>query len=335
MCSIAELCVLKSAIVGVFDVCIIFWLTFCHNSCIIKIVIAFLSVIKTHLKSIPDRRKSAQIYADINHMKFEILLSCMNQNGDDIIERSNIASDTLIVNQCEAENYQEQKLGGKTIRIFSVTGKGLTKSRNFAIKHSDADICLLCDDDEVFKNGCEDAILKAYDEISDADVIAFNIGNRPAKFPDKIRKLNYFDLMKISSWQISFKRQSLNDSGIAFDENMGAGSGNGAEEEFKFLTDCRKAGLKIYYYPYAIADVAQTQSTWFHGFDEAFFINRGNTTRYIMGFFPALLYALYYTFAKRQMIKPYMNWTKAFWTTCRGIFENRLSKLKKKKNENK
>ena len=40
-----------------------------------------------------------------------------------------------------------------------------------------------------------------------------------------------------------------------------------------------------------IADVAQTKSTWFKGYNEEFFVNRGNTTRYIMGYVPALVYA--------------------------------------------
>lgn len=57
-------------------------------------------------------------------------------------------------------------------------------------------------------------------------------------------------------------------SGVFFDEHLGAGTGNGGEEELKFLLDCQNAGLKIYYVPTEIASVAQTESTWFHGFDE-------------------------------------------------------------------
>lgn len=268
-------------------------------------------------------------------LKFEILLSCMNLNGEDIVGRSNIVSDTLVVNQCNEDGFYEENRNGKKIRVFSVNDKGLTKSRNFAISHSNAEVCLLCDDDESFKKGYEKKILKAYDKIKDADVIIFKIGNQPNRFPDNVRRMNYFDLMHVSSWQISFKRESLEKNKIRFDENMGAGTGNGAEEEFKFLTDCRKAGLHIYYCPAVIADVAQTQSTWFKGFDEEFFVNRGNTTRYIMGFFPALLYAFYYCFRKRAAIEKYISWKKAFIFTCKGIFENRLGRCDKKENARK
>lgn len=271
-------------------------------------------------------------------MRFEILLSCMNLSDDDIIERSRIESDTIIVNQCGEDGYREFKLRhgdidqennqdkDNDIRIFSVNDTGLTKSRNFAIGKSTADICLLCDDDEVFVDGYEEGILKAYRDLPEADVIIFNIGNRRARWGDSVRKLGYLDLMHVASWQISFRRRSLIQNDVYFDERMGAGSGNGAEEEFKFLTDCRKKGLAIYYVPFVIADVAQTKSTWFKGYDRDFFINRGNTTRYIMGYIPAVLYAAYYSIRKRGQFDSDISWFKAFRWILKGIHENRLGK---------
>lgn len=259
-------------------------------------------------------------------MKFEILLSCMNLQDEDIIERSGITSDILIVNQCGSDGYTEYKKNGKNVRIFSLNDTGLTKSRNFAIQRSTADICLLCDDDEVFSRNYEEGILDAYRNIPEADIIIFDIGNQKTGQKGFPKKLGYFDLMHVASWQISFRRKSLVDNHISFDERMGAGSGNGAEEEFKFLTDCRKKGLAIYYVPFVIADVAQTKSTWFKGYDEEFFINRGNTTRYIMGYFPALLYAAYYSVRKRKQFGSDISWNRAFGLIVKGIHENRLGK---------
>lgn len=68
--------------------------------------------------------------------------------------------------------------------------KGLTKSRNYAIKHSEADVCLLCDDDEVFSRNYEEGILTAYRDLPEADVIIFNIGNRPAHWGDMPKSLD-------------------------------------------------------------------------------------------------------------------------------------------------
>lgn len=259
-------------------------------------------------------------------MKLEILLSCMNLQDEDIIERSRIESDTIIVNQCDHDDYSEIEKNGHRIRTWSVNDRGLTKSRNYAIRRSEADICLLCDDDEVFADNYETGILTAYKDIPDADVIIFNIGNRPAHWGDIPKRLGYLDLMHVASWQISFRRQSLIENEVYFDERMGAGSGNGAEEEFRFLTDCRKKKLAIYYVPFAIADVAQTKSTWFKGYNEEFFINRGNTTRYIMGYVPAVLYAAYYSVRKRHQFDNDISWFKAFRLIMKGVHENRLGR---------
>lgn len=263
--------------------------------------------------------------------KIEILLSCMFlSDSEEIIKRSHITSDTVIINQCDEENYKEENICNALIRTFSVTDRGLTKSRNLAISKSQADICIICDDDEIFNEGYEKAVSSAYDALPDADTIIFDMVDRPLKWGDSIKKLSYIDLMSVSSWQITFRREKLLASGVLFDENMGAGSGNGAEEEFRFLTQCRKAKLRIYHYPFRLASVAQSQSTWFRGFDEEFFINRGNTTRYIMGLPLSVLYAAYYAFAKRKQLSG-MSMLRAFSYTVKGIKENRLTKLKKGK----
>ncbi len=263
--------------------------------------------------------------------KTEILLSCMFlSDSEEIIKRSHITSDTVIINQCDEENYKEENICNALMRTFSVTDRGLTKSRNLAISKSQADICIICDDDEIFNEGYEKAVLSAYDALPDADIIIFDMVDRPLKWGDSIKKLSYIDLMSVSSWQITFRREKLLASGVLFDENMGAGSGNGAEEEFRFLTQCRKAKLRIYHYPFRLASVAQTQSTWFKGFDEEFFVNRGNTTRYIMGLPLSVLYAAYYAFAKRKQLSG-MSMLRAFSYTVKGIKENRLTKLKKGK----
>lgn len=263
--------------------------------------------------------------------KTEILLSCMFlSDSKEMIKRSHITSDTVIINQCDEENYKEENICNALLRTFSVTDRGLTKSRNLAISKSQADICIICDDDEIFNEGYEKAVSSAYDALPDADIIIFDMVDRPLKWGNSIKRLGYIDLMSVSSWQITFRREKLLASGVLFDENMGAGSGNGAEEEFRFLTQCHKAKLRIYHYPFRLASVAQTQSTWFKGFDEEFFVNRGNTTRYIMGLPLSVLYAAYYAFAKRKQLSG-MSMLRAFSYTVKGIKENRLTKLKKGK----
>lgn len=212
-------------------------------------------------------------------MKLEILMSCMHQSDDALIQRSAITGDAVVINQCDRDGYTEYDTPNGRARMFFTKQRGLTKSRNAAIEKSEADICLLCDDDEVFVPGYEAKMIDAYEKLPQADVIIIKMVNRPPSFADETIRLRFPKTMKVSSWQISFRRDSLVRTGVRFDELLGAGTGNGAEEELKFLRDCEKAGLQIWYVPVEIASVGQTESTWFQGFTEQFFVNRGATTR--------------------------------------------------------
>ena len=86
--------------------------------------------------------------------KTEILLSCMFLNdSEEMIKRSHITSDTIIINQCDEDGYKEEHIGSAFVRTFSVKERGLTKSRILAISESVAVVCIICDDDEVFSQG--------------------------------------------------------------------------------------------------------------------------------------------------------------------------------------
>lgn len=258
-------------------------------------------------------------------------MSCMHQIDDTLVRRSRITGDAVVINQCDQAGYAEYETSCGVARLFSTRQRGLTKSRNMAIEKAQADVCLLCDDDEVFVPDYEKRILTAYESLPQADVIIFKMTNRPPSFGDKVMRLRFPQTMKVSSWQISFRRQSLLDTGVRFDELLGAGTGNGAEEELKFLLDCEKAGLRIFYAPVEIADVGQETSTWFAGFTEAFFENRGATTRYILGFGLASIYAVYYVVRKRALYRSQITSIQALGATFRGMRENKIVKQSRKK----
>ena len=59
---------------------------------------------------------------------------------------------------------------------------------------------------------------------------------------------------------------------------------------------------------------------------EAFFYNRGATTRYILGVPLAVAYGLYYVLKKRQMYLPYITPAGALRAVFRGIWENKIGK---------
>ena len=275
-------------------------------------------------------------------MNLEVLISCMHQQDMKIAEQTGIQTDALIVNQCmQAESSEDVSLdcnaievqnGSRgNIRMIRSNTRGLSKSRNLAIQHAAGDVCLLCDDDEQLDRSYENIILKAYEALPDADIISFRISNQPSRLKQETQRLTKWTAMRIASWQITFRRESILKSGIRFDEDMGAGTGNGGGEEVKFLRDCIKAGLKSYYVPKSIGTVAQTDSTWFKGFDRDFFYKRGITNRYMLGLPVSILYAAYYTMVKRDLYKEYVTPWQSFKYTLDGIIANDIVKQKKRR----
>lgn len=278
-------------------------------------------------------------------MDLEVLISCLNQQDMKIAEMTGIQTDTLIINQCPQseilnEIKSDQKMAGAqnqthvNIRMVNTNTRGLSKSRNLAIRHAVGDVCLLCDDDEQLDSSYEDTILKAYEALPDADIICFRIENQPSRLKQETQRLTKWTAMRIASWQITFRRESITKSGIRFDEDMGAGTGNGGGEEVKFLRDCIKAGLKAYYVPKSIGTVAQTESTWFKGFDRDFFYKRGITNRYMLGLPLSVLYAAYYTLVKKDLYKEYVTPWQSFKYTLDGIIANDIAKQKKRRMNN-
>ena len=234
-------------------------------------------------------------------MKLNILISCMNEDPNSLIKNSNIYTDSVIIDQCDETKEELMQINNSAIKYVMTKERGLSNSRNMALETCDSDVCLVSDDDEVFVNNLESVVLDAYKSIKDADIIIFEIKNYKKSIKSKMHRMKRFELLKVSSWQISFKRKSIIDNKIFFDSNIGSGTGNGGGEEIKFLLDCHRKGLKIYYVPKIICEVNHTESQWFFGYNKNYFFQRGATTSYYMGKFLAFIYGIYFVLTKRKL----------------------------------
>jgi len=251
-----------------------------------------------------------------------------------ILDLTNVQSDALLIDQCNENSTSEFTYHDHAIRHMKFNERGLSRSRNRAIEHAQCDIGLICDDDEALVTNYPEIIVRAYENLPDADLICFKIENRPRNLKPKIQRINKLSAISIGSWQISLNIAAVRESGVHFDTLMGAGSGNGAGEETKFVRDCIAAGLKVYYVPENIGSVGiyhlETDkggdSSWFTGINDSFFYQRGATTRYMLGLPVALAYALYYVPTHRTFIKQSMPPRKALTTILKGVFENPIGK---------
>lgn len=248
----------------------------------------------------------------------------MFQEDGSIIEKSNITSDAIIVNQCNLNDITYYNTTGSNILFYSTKERGLSKSRNTAIRLSKADIVLIADDDEIFTDTCETAIKKAFANNPECSVLTFNIENLQKKKSDKEYYVGYIEALKTSSVQIAFRLKDIKDNNINFQENMGSGSGNGSGEEIKFLFDCLKANLKIKHIPLEIATLDRnSESLWFKGFDKKYLIDRGWATKQYLGKFWATIYSIEFCIVKYQRYKNEISLFEAFKFCLKGIRQTR------------
>lgn len=257
----------------------------------------------------------------------QVLMSCMYQKDISLVPQSNLQeTPTVVVNQGE---FTREKITSPTQHLtwIDTPTRGLSVSRNLAIKNATADVCVIADDDEVFEDNLPQIINRGYAQCPQADVLIFTVGNRPVKFGDKPRKLKKWELLKINSVRTTFRRESILKKSIFFDTLLGSGTGNGSGEENKFVLDCYKSGLQIYFVPLKIAAVLpDRKSNWFHGYNADFFYTRGKSTRYIFGFWFACLYGVYFLLAKYPIYKKTISSWGASQNLFMGIFKNELKK---------
>lgn len=208
-------------------------------------------------------------------MRLQVLLSAMYLDDYTYIDKLNITGDAVIVNQCDRQEDKTIREGGRRVRFLCTKERGLSRSRNCAIREADADICILCDNDVVYKDGYETEILSWFEKHPDADILVFFIRRPERQKPvfDCVKRMNYLSVMKIFSPEIAFRKDSVKN--LRFQECFGAGAEYAMGEENIFLYDALRAGLKIFYIPVQIAELMHTESTWFAGYTDKFFRDRG------------------------------------------------------------
>ncbi|WP_162515335.1 glycosyltransferase family 2 protein [Paenibacillus pinistramenti] len=195
-----------------------------------------------------------------------------------LLDRMNLGARAVVVNQCSGDGVQQLEHKGYGIHWINSSGRGLSRSRNMALSHAAEAVCLLGDDDLEYRDGCEEIILEQFKRYPEADVITFQVEGieRPFKtYHPEPRRLNFLTSMKVSSVEIAFRRERLEQSGIRFKEQFGAGAVYRMGEENIFLAECLRKGLKIQYVPVKIADLHIGDSSWFKGYDRDYFISRG------------------------------------------------------------
>ncbi|MDT2813652.1 glycosyltransferase family A protein [Vagococcus carniphilus] len=213
-------------------------------------------------------------------IRMEYLISTMFCNdGLALYKKMNIKSNAIIINQSNLFNYCEYIFNDSNIKVYTFDEKGIGISRNSALMRSSADICIISDDDMVYVDNSSDIIKNAYKKYPDADMIVFNVRvHQNREIRNTVKKngrVHMLNSLRYGTVTFTFRRDSIINSNIFFSLDFGGGAKYGSGEDSIFIWDVIRSGHRVYSVSDTIADVYNDDSSWFEGYNEKYFYDRG------------------------------------------------------------
>jgi glycosyltransferase involved in cell wall biosynthesis len=204
-----------------------------------------------------------------------------------------------------SENFRLSELAKRDdLRSVFIPSVGVAKSRNQAIALAVGEYLVFGDDDITFSTaglqqiieyldenpGCTLALAQATDET----------GALRKQYPSKITRLNLFNSARAATYEMVVRTASIRSSGILFDENFGAGAENYLGDEYIFIADLVRNGLRCDFVPITIAShpADSSGSRWGEAKDR---ISRAKIFTRIFGpFAPVVRFA--FGFRRRKLL---------------------------------
>ena len=256
-------------------------------------------------------------------MTLENLVSAVRQDVAKQAEKMNLQSDAIIINQCDENSYLEYEYKGNKIRAYSFAEKGVGLSRNNALLRAKADIILFSDEDIVYHDGYANQILKAFEERPKADMLLFNMKveeDRATYHIEKEGRVRFYNSGRYPTYSFAIRREKLQKANVTFSLLFGGGAKYSNGEDSLFLLECLKKGFKIYALPIEIGQEVPRPSTWFHGYTEKFFFDRGVLYFYLYGKLRHLM-AVRFLLAHKAVMCQEISLKKAYELMCAGMRE--------------
>ena len=213
-------------------------------------------------------------------LTYELIVSTMNQHDDSLIEKMNINSDAIIINQADDFSFHVTHHNQNTIKWYEFNERGIGLSRNSGFMRSNADIIQFADDDMFFTDTYMSDVIKEYENHPEADVILFsNKCLNQDRLPYQVTsfgRVGRLEAVNFGGARITARREKILYNNICFSLLFGGGARYCAGEDVTFIQDCLKAGLKVYKSPLIISSMNQDSSSWFNGYTEKYFKDKGD-----------------------------------------------------------
>lgn len=219
-------------------------------------------------------------------MTIQTLVSCVNQDMKMIAEKMNLQTDAIVINQCGNNSYLEYEHKGHKICCYSFAEKGVGLSRNNALLRATADIVLFSDEDIVYENGYAKKILDEFEKYPDQQILLFNMDvaeDRRTYYTTAPTKVKWYNCGRYPTYSFAIRREPLHRANVTFSLLFGGGAKYSNGEDSIFIRDCLKKKMCAMAVPVTIGKEVPRPSTWFSGYNEKFFFDRGVLYAYLYG----------------------------------------------------
>ena len=261
-------------------------------------------------------------------MQLEMLISSVNAVPAELTTKMNIQCDAVLVNQCDMDADESFTQQNRTIRVFSRNERGVGKSRNLALKHAQGDILLFSDEDIVYKDGYVSLILDEFEKHPEAELLLFNVEVCPERktyWNEGFFRVKWYNCGRYPAYSIAVRKEALDRSKVKYSELFGGGAKYSNGEDSLFLKECADSGIKMYATDVVIGREEARESTWFHGYTEKFFFDRGVLFAFLYGGL-AWIWALRFVCTKKEMLQGEIKRKQAYRLIKAGIKQGKAEK---------
>ena len=129
------------------------------------------------------------------------------------------------------------------VRVVALDTVGLSNSRNAALEQAETDLLIFADDDTTL---FLDGVQSLAQSLAAAPDLALAVGWRAERLPSQARRayLTRFNSGRICAPEFMVRRSLILAKGVRFDPDFGLGARFGVGEEYVFVTDVLRTGLR-------------------------------------------------------------------------------------------
>ncbi len=234
-------------------------------------------------------------------VNLQVLVATMNQEDLSLYKKMNLQCDTIFANQCGKNCARKETIDGHNVLMVSTDTVGVGINRNVALMYATADIVLFADDDVVYQDGYDQEVIRAFQKYPDADAILFRTVSTKTGEADSLvgngsGRLKFYNSFKYATYSIACKSETIKKYNMHFSELFGGGCIYGCGEDSLFIADLYRNKCRVYSSDYILLHTLKDDSTWFQGFNEKYFFDKG---AWIKCAFPKMYWLMKWYFVLR------------------------------------